>query len=177
MIQKKVCILGAFAVGKSSLVSRFVLSLFSEDYLSTVGVRVDKKVVRVRETDLNLILWDLAGQDDLHTVRLNYLRGASGYLLVADGTRPATLAVAFEIQEAAARQYGPLPYVLVLNKADLEDQWELPDPPEFRPPAGACGVVRTSAKTGEGVEGAFSLLAERLLDDSHGPPDVRTEAT
>jgi hypothetical protein len=60
----------------------------SEEYLSTVGVKVDKKPVRVGGTDVNLVIWDIAGQDDLNAVRLNYLRGASGYLLVADGTRP-----------------------------------------------------------------------------------------
>ena len=175
MIQKKVCILGAFAVGKTSLISRFVTSLFSEDYLSTVGVKVDKKVVRVGETDFKLVLWDLAGQDDFYAIRLNYLRGASGYLLVADGTRPTTLTTAMEIQEAAARRYGRLPYVLVLNKADLGNQWGVAEPPANRPPDGACGVLRTSAKTGEGVEEAFSLLAGQFLNDRPGLLASRTE--
>jgi small GTP-binding protein len=80
--------LGGFSVGKTSLIKRFVESVFSEKYLTTVGVKIDTKTVDVQGRSVNLILWDIAGEDDTATIRMSYLRGCSGYLLVADGTPP-----------------------------------------------------------------------------------------
>ncbi|CAN5885157.1 hypothetical protein BH20PSE1_BH20PSE1_21790 [soil metagenome] len=81
MLQKKICMLGFFGVGKTSLVRRYVCSVFSDTYLTTVGVKIDKTVT-VREQTLNLLLWDIAGADDISALRISYLRGAVGYLLV-----------------------------------------------------------------------------------------------
>ena len=91
MIQKKICMLGSFAVGKTSLVRRFVESMYTDKYHTTVGVKVDKKTVKVGEQETTLLLWDLEGSETEHDLRKSYLRGASGYLLVADGTRKETL--------------------------------------------------------------------------------------
>jgi GTPase SAR1 family protein len=90
-LQKKVCMLGGFSVGKTSLVKRYVDSVFSETYLTTVGVKIDKKTVDLSDRIVNLILWDLAGEDDIASLRMSYLRGTAGYVLVADGTRPSTI--------------------------------------------------------------------------------------
>ena len=109
MIQKKVCMLGATGVGKTSLVSRFVTSLFSDKYLTTVGVKVDKKTVPMDGEEVMLLLWDIYGQDEFQTVRSSYLRGASGYLLVADGTRQLTLDTARELQKTAEGVVGACP--------------------------------------------------------------------
>ena len=93
MIQKKICMLGSFAVGKTSLVSQFVSSIFSDKYLSTVGVKIDKKTDHGRRPARStLMLWDIYGEDGFQTVQKSYLRGASGYLLVVDGTRFDTFA-------------------------------------------------------------------------------------
>ena len=86
MIQKKICMIGSFGVGKTSLVARFVRSIFSEKYQTTVGVKIDKKVVEVGGQQVTLVLWDIAGEDALTTVRVSQLRGASGYILVVDGS-------------------------------------------------------------------------------------------
>ena len=94
MLQRKVCLLGAFAVGKTSLVARFVHSLFSERYHTTIGVKIDRKTVRVNGRDVNLMIWDLAGEDEFMSLRMSYLRGTDGCLLVIDGTRKDTLATA-----------------------------------------------------------------------------------
>src|SRR6201995_5820597 len=126
-LQKKVCMLGGFSVGKTSLVKRYVSSIFSETYLTTVGVKIDKKTVDLSGRTVNLILWDLAGEDDISALRMSYLRGSAGYVLVADGTRPATLDVALSLRERVRTEYGPLPFVLLLNKHDLTDQWEIRD--------------------------------------------------
>ena len=143
--------------------SRFVLSLFSDTYLTTIGVKVDKKAIVVDGRDVTLMLWDIYGEDEFQTVRPSYLRGASGYLLVADGTRSATLETARSLQKTAAGVVGEVPFVLVLNKADLADDWRVDDRALWKLAEQGWTVIRTSAKTGEGVEDAFLKLARRLV--------------
>lgn len=163
MIQKKICMLGGYAVGKTSMVSRFVSSIFSEKYLSTVGAKVDKKALSVDGTDLTLVLWDINGQDAFQTVQRSYLRGASGYLLVVDGTRLETFATAQELQRTAREVMGPVPFVLALNKADLASSWQVDEAALWQAAEAGWTILRTSAKTGEGVEDAFRVLAKAML--------------
>ena len=163
MIQKKICMLGATGVGKTSLVSRYVLSVFSDKYLTTIGVKVDKKAVTVDGTEVTLLLWDIYGQDEYQTVRTSYLKGASGYLLVADGTRQLTLDTARELQKTAQGVVGAVPFVLVLNKADLAGEWRLDDKALYKMAEEGWSIVRTSAKTGEGVEDAFLKLTRKVV--------------
>ena len=155
--------LGAYAVGKTSLVSRFVRSLFSEKYHTTVGVKVDKKTVTVGDQEVSLMLWDLAGEDHFYQVKMSYLRGSAGYLLVADGMRRSTLEKAIELQERTEREIGKVPFILVINKLDLIDDWEIKEPDLSTIPPGDWQVVSTSAKTGSGVNEAFMALSRRLL--------------
>lgn len=162
MIQKKVCMLGGFAVGKTSLVSRFVNSIFSDKYLTTVGVKIEKKRVQMLREEMELIIWDIYGEDEFQKVRLSYLQGASAYLLVADGTRPETLEVARTLQQGAQQEIGKVPFVLALNKVDLADQWRADAAALERAGEGGWKIVRTSAKTGEGVEDAFGILARAM---------------
>src|SRR5262245_38905655 len=124
MIQKKICMVGAFAVGKTSLVARFVESIFSEKYHTTVGVKISKKALQVGDQEWHLILWDLAGEDEFLQIRTSYLRGSAGYLLVVDGTRRATLDTAVSIQQRNALAVGNVPFVVLFNKSDLEKEWE-----------------------------------------------------
>ncbi len=171
MIQKKICMVGPVAVGKTSLVARFVHSLFSEKYLSTVGVKIDKKTLVLDGRNVTLLLWDLAGDDDFLRLNLTYLRGSAGYLLVADGARLATLHRAMEIQERVARKLGPVPFLLALNKADLAAQWAIEPGTEESLQAKGWMLRRTSAKDGSGVEGAFAELARAILGtDPPSPP-------
>lgn len=161
-MQKKICLLGAFAVGKTSLVARFVKSIYSEEYLTTVGVKVDKKPVMVDGREINLIVWDLAGEDEFQKVELAYLRGAAGYLLVADGTRRATLETARLLERRVAQTHGALPFVCVVNKADLADDWEIDEPALAACTQAGWRVLKASAKTGDGVEEAFQMLAAEI---------------
>lgn len=164
MIQKKVSLLGAFAVGKTSLVARFVHSIFSDTYLTTVGVKIEKKVLQIDAQPVTLLLWDLAGEDAFMQVRMSYVRGSSGYLLVADGTRRSTIDTIYALQKQVKEALGDIPFVLVLNKVDLEEDWIVDD--ELRADFVARGwnVVNTSAKSGVGVEEAFAILGRKILE-------------
>jgi small GTP-binding protein len=110
------------------------------------------------------MLWDVAGQDDFQTVRQSYLRGSSGYILVVDGTRRATLEVAAGLQRMAEQAAGRIPFVVALNKADLETDWQVDDRGLWKLAERGASVVRTSAKTGAGVEEAFLKLTRAMLD-------------
>ncbi len=163
VLQKKVCMLGAVGVGKTSLVRRFVESIFSDRYLATVGVKIDRKSLTIGSHELNLMLWDLQGEAEHQETRLEYLRAAGGYLIVADATRRAALDTAVSLQERARAIAPAAPMTLVINKVDLADQVEITDrmlePLATRP----WTIHRASARTGEGVEEAFRGLAERML--------------
>jgi small GTP-binding protein len=163
-VQKKICMLGAFAVGKTSLVKRYVSSVFSETYLTTVGVKIDKKTVQLAGKVINLILWDLAGEDDIASLRMSYLRGSAGYVLVADGTRRATLDVAVSLRARVDAEVGVLPFVLLLNKSDLVDQWAITDTDIAGLRNDGWWVQPSSARTGAGVEEAFTDLAVRIAN-------------
>lgn len=168
MLKKKICMVGQFAVGKTSLVRRFIDSIFDDRYLTTIGVKIDRKDVTIDGKSITLMLWDLAGEDELAQLNVSHLRGASGYILVADGCRAATLAKAAELQQRIAEMLGPLPFVLVVNKADLRDQWEVQSAQiaQYGWP-----TFETSAKTGRGVEEMFLGLAATLIRDHSAGED------
>jgi small GTP-binding protein len=162
VIQKKICTIGAYAVGKTSLLSRFVKSIFDEKYLTTIGVKIDKKIVTVDGQDVMLMLWDLAGEDEFSHMKTSYLRGASGYLLVVDKTRPNTLETAFQLKTRIDNEIGEIPFILVFNKSDLVDEIKI-DKSEIEQLAqSGWQVIETSAKTGQGVEEAFLTLTKQI---------------
>lgn len=163
MMQKKVCMLGGFAVGKTSLVRRFVTNVFSEHYQTTIGVTVEKKTVTVDHQDVMLMLWDLYGEDEFQHVRESYLRGSSGYILVIDGTRKATLDTARLLQQTVVRTVGPLPFVAIINKSDLRSEWEIDQPVIEQLREQGWSVFFGSAKLGQGVDELFGCLAAMLL--------------
>ena len=116
-------------------------------------------------TPMSLMLWDLHGEDDFQKLRMSYLRGASGYILVVDGTRQATLDKIFPLQQRAEEAIGKVPFIVILNKADLTDQWELDGNTADRLADRGWPVVTGSAKTGQGVEEAFLALTGRMLKE------------
>ncbi len=165
MIKKKVCMLGAFAAGKTSLVQRYVNSIFSDKYHTTVGVKIEKTQVKIGDALIDLILWDLHGEDDFQHVRLSYLKGSSGCIYVVDGTRGATLITALNLKEVVEKTMGKLPFILVINKSDLKDQWEI-DPlilDELHDQGTI--VIEASAKTGTKVEQTFQLLTKKMMEE------------
>ena len=165
MIQKKICMVGVFATGKTSLVRQFVFSKFSERYHSTVGVKIDRKRVTVGDRDVNMLLWDLEGRDGVQELQTSYLRGASGIIYVCDGTRPETFEQVFELRTLVDQTVGTVPSVLALNKADLASEWRIADAQVSQIEDSKWHVLRTSAKTGQGVEDAFLWMANAMTED------------
>lgn len=163
MITKKICMLGAFSVGKTSLVERFVTSVFSDQYLSTVGVNIKKRTLNVDGTDVALVLWDMEGKDDYGDVNLSYLRGAMAFFLVVDGMRRETLEIAEQLCSVAKGLMGEIPHIMLLNKSDLSEEWEITEEDISRVAAQGVPIMRTSAKTGLNVEAAFESLARAML--------------
>lgn len=163
MIQKKICMVGVYGTGKTCLVQQYVHSIFSVKYLSTVGVKIDRKQVTIGDEDVTLLLWDLEGRDGTRDVSTSYVRGAHGIIYVADGTRPETVAQLSELRGIVTNAVGELPSLVALNKVDLVDDWKLSAADEEA--AGGEGVhrLRTSAKSGEGVEEAFQWLAQATM--------------
>jgi small GTP-binding protein len=165
MIQKKVCMVGLFGTGKTSLVQQFVHSIFSVKYHSTVGVKIDRKAVDVDGTPVTLVLWDLAGRDAAQDIPASYLRGSHAMLFVVDGTRRETFDQLSELQELARAAAGEVPSLVALNKADLVEQWVLGQREEAALAAQGRHLLKTSAKSGAGVEAAFSWLARETIRD------------
>lgn len=163
MITKKICLLGSFAVGKTSLVRRYTESIFDEKYQTTIGVKIDKKMMRIGDQELQLMIWDLEGRDEFNQHRASYLRGAAGYFIVVDYTRPDTLATAVELQQDLEAQLGKIPFLLLLSKADQKSERRLDFDDLDNLVHKNWRILETSAKTGLNVELAFEELGARLL--------------
>lgn len=171
MLQKKICLLGSFAVGKTSLIRRYVDSIFSEAYQTTLGVKIDKKVVSVDDDAVSLIVWDVQGEDHSQDILPAYLQGMAGYLLVVDPTREYTMSNAWLLRSQIEEAVGSTPFVLALNKCDLKQEWTIdPNILEYLQ-EGAIATIETSALTGAGVEKCFESLADALLHPE-GEPSV-----
>jgi len=164
MIQKKVCLLGAFSVGKTSLIRRFVSSLFDEKYLTTVGVKIDKKQMHTHSTDLMLMIWDLAGEDDFTEIKTSYLRGTAACIIVVDGTRAKTMDTGLRLAQFVQGLPNDISIVVALNKCDMEAEWKV-DQAQLRAALPAhIPLLKTSALTGESVDALFDTVAELVLD-------------
>jgi len=167
-ISKKVCLLGDFAVGKTSLVRRFVHNRFDDKYLSTIGVKVSRKTVSVPHADqvaqLTMMLWDLAGSEEFSPMRASYLRGAAGAILVCDLTRAETLDSLSSYAEDLLTINPKAHLVLAANKYDLTDQHQLSET-DIAKAASKLNTSHylTSAKTGDEVESLFRYLGRLLI--------------
>lgn len=159
---RKICMLGDFGVGKTSLVARFINNVFSEKYVTTIGVKIDTKQLDVGAQPVKLVLWDIAGKNALDGVKLSYLQGAAGIVLVADGTREPTLRSALYLLMQAKQERPDLQAVLLVNKFDLFDRWEV-SPTALADVRRTLPVFESSAQSGEGVEEAFLTLAKAVL--------------
>lgn len=160
MLSKKVILTGSFGVGKTSLFNRFISNMFKDRYLTTIGVKVDKKEVKVEGQKVTLILWDIAGEVTQDKVPTTYFLGTSAIIYVVDLTRPSTLAnVEKDINFLADLLPGCI-VKIVGNKIDLLSEEQLMQVQEH-----LDFDILTSAKTGENVEGLFDKIATELISN------------
>ncbi|MEP0986490.1 Rab family GTPase [Ekhidna sp.] len=158
-VSKKIIVVGHFGVGKTSLIKQFVYEKFSDQYLTTIGVKIDKKLVEIEGAKLNLILWDIAGEQSVSKIPKNYFMGAHGMIYVFDLTREETYQNIEDEIFSIAKENSQMESVVLGNKSDLvsrefieEVQSEIP-----------IKFKITSAMTGENVEEAFISLAKSIL--------------
>ena len=164
MITKKICFLGASSVGKTSLIRRYVESIFSEKYHTTIGVKIDKKIIQMQDQSLQLMIWDIEGYDEFSTFRKSFLRGASGYFFVIDATRPDSIAVCNQLYDMANEWNASVPFLVLINKSDLKDEFNVTDEHKKILQSKGWEWLHTSAKTGENVELAFLTLSEKMVE-------------
>ncbi len=166
-VQKKVCLLGEFAVGKTSLVRQFVDGKFDDKYLSSIGVKISRRPMQREGYALNLLIWDLAGGDIKKPQQSRYLRGAAGALLVCDLTRAETLEAIHEYATLLHSMQPDAALLLIGNKVDLTDE-QVISVEMLQETAVSLQAAHTitSAKTGNNVEHAFTLLAELIEANS-----------
>ena len=150
---------GDFAVGKTSLTQKFVNNVFSETYLTTIGVKID--TAEINHT--KLIVWDVAGRDSLSPINASYLVGAAGIILVADGTRPTTVSGLRDIWQTVTDRIGDVPVVLALNKCDSED-WRVDQSLLTQYQDAGWQVFETSAKLGTNVEAVFEAVHSKVFE-------------
>ncbi len=164
MIQKKICLIGASAVGKTSLIRRYVDGIFSDKYLTTIGVKIDKKLVSLADSQVQLLIWDIEGTDKFCGFQSRYLNGASAFVIVIDQSRPNSFSDALAIFDMAQAATSA-PCFVVLNKSDLpclladnhiQQLTEL----------GVERIFNTSAKSGDNVPLMFDAIADTLVKRS-----------
>lgn len=167
-VSKKISLLGDFAVGKTSLIRRYVLGQFSATYQATLGVNVYKHAETIaREGDtaveMNMIIWDIESAEPNPEPFDSYLRGSAGAIVVADVTRPETIdSLDRQTRRFLGVQPGR-PVVFALNKMDLLDEALEPDHLERLRDSFGAPLLHASAATGAGVALLFDTLARSIL--------------
>jgi small GTP-binding protein len=163
-VSKKICLVGSYGVGKTSLIARFVHETFSGKYLTTLGVKVDTKRIELKNGDVcKLVIWDIAGKEDYSTTDKQYLKGSAGCIYVVDSTRQATAEAVLNLKKQVDEELGDIPSVCAVNKADLEDEWVLTDEIQIELKNKMNLLFKTSALSGKQVESAFLKLVEMML--------------
>jgi small GTP-binding protein len=169
----KVVLTGDIGVGKTSLVNQFILKKFEKDYISTIGVNILLKDLEL-ELDgsiytVQLMFWDIGGQEKYTNVRHMFYRGASAAIIIYDITRPATFLVIPEfLQDLEQTLTKKIPFIILGNKVDLSDNRRVDksNAENLKETTEALAFYETSAKTGENVEHSFKMIGEACLKDA-----------
>jgi small GTP-binding protein len=159
----KLCLLGDGAVGKTSLVRRYVFDVFDDKYLMSFGTKVSKKTVAFDSTQVDLMIWDILGQRTHGSLHAAYYRGAAGALAVCDRTRQETVDSLSSWVDGFVSVVGDMPLIILANKCDLEPSISMADLRSFCDSIGSP-LLETSAKTGANVEEAFVDIARRMVE-------------
>lgn len=167
----KIVFLGEGAVGKTSLVGRYIYDSFEGDYLATIGTDIHIKMVKVEDTVVKLVIWDIAGQDNFAQLRRAYYMNASGAFFVYDTTRAETIERVDEWLNALFTVTGKIPLVLLENKVDLESA--IPEGTKDNVmKQHDVQILSTSAKEDMNVEEAFKKMTREILEKSREKKEV-----
>jgi small GTP-binding protein len=148
-------------VGKTSLVKQFISQQFGEKYKTTVGVSISTKEIMIKDIELSLVIWDIAGfEQDGHYA--HYLRGVHGLIWVLDGTEPESFDI-LDIISHSLPEIKQVPSICFINKHDLTGKWRVEKKHIDELEKYNYVVLNSSAKTGENVETGFYKLAELLI--------------
>ncbi len=165
-LKVKICMVGDSAVGKTSLIKKFVLDMFDDSYITTIGTKITKRTINIldEKTSMDIMIWDIMGQASFRSLLQDaYFYGAHGVLAVIDSTRPDTLEGIHEWVQSVRHVVGDVPMVFVSNKCDLKHSMTAEmlgkELDRYK-----CGFMFGSAKTGENVSEAFKLLGEAVVD-------------
>lgn len=169
----KVCLVGEAAVGKTSLIRRFVLDNFDDKYIQTLGTKVSKKEMSAPDVDgsgemrIDMTIWDIMGQKGFRELlKEAYFYGAKGILAVCDSTRKKTLEDLDDWIEGVYSVTGKIPIEFLANKVDLTDQLQVTEDDMVQAAKAYDSPFHfTSAKTGINVELAFQSLGERIAKE------------
>ena len=164
MISKKICLVGDFGVGKTSLIRRFVEQQFSDQYLSTVGVKISRKTLE--SVNLQMLIWDLEGHTKFKAIAPTYLQGGSGAVIVADVTRQETVERISEHIKLFSSVNPKGSITLALNKSDLVEEEKLTKIThlvQLQYSDQVLEIYQTSAKTGSSVDEIFNKLGESII--------------
>jgi small GTP-binding protein len=160
--RKKICIIGASAVGKTSIVSRFTGGTFFNRYQTTQGAHVTRVTVAIGGRLKELVVWDIKGENEFYHIPPDYLYGCDGYVLVADGTRASTGEYALGLRTRLREILGTLPHIMLVNKADLSQVWDLDENMLASLSRQIPAVYKVSALTGNGIHDAMDALSREL---------------
>jgi small GTP-binding protein len=172
-VEKKVCLLGDWGVGKTSLIRRFVYDAYDDRYLSTLGVKVTKKNFVIKDfkkkpffkLNLTLLIWDLVGQRGFHYLQTSAFKGTNGALIVCDVTRPETIDRMEWWITSIFKETNPIPVIFLANKVDLtKDSVPLDINGKIEGIAKKYNAqfYQSSAKTGLNVEDAFQSIGKMV---------------
>jgi small GTP-binding protein len=173
-LAKKILLIGDPSVGKTSLVRKFVLDIFDDKYLTTLGTKVTNKTMIFSPTELSnkkvelkMLIWDVMGQKEYKMIQESAYQGSSGAIIVADLSRKETIDHLGAWVSDLYNISGVVPVLFVGNKMDLVDQnsIELTEMDNLSMSYEAPYFL-TSAKTGENVENAFKALGNSLINTS-----------
>jgi len=169
-VKVKICLVGDSAVGKTSLIRRYVMDIFDDKYISTLGTKVSKKRLKLKKEDLDidltLSIWDVLGQDSFKGIQGMAFKGSRGAMLVCDVTREETLKNITSWADRIKKIAGDIPFVLLANKSDLTSQYKFNESDlESYSSNLNTSFFMTSAKFGDNVLKAFYKLGDLVTTE------------
>lgn len=160
--RKKICVIGASAVGKTNIIARFSGGGFNNRYQTTLGAHISKVTVAIGGRLKELVVWDIKGESDFYRISPAYLYGCDGYVLVADGTRSTTCEYALGLRSRLREYLGTLPHILLINKDDLSQVWDMEKEGLAMLRRQIPSVYTVSALTGSGIHNAMDSLSREM---------------